>query len=76
MHITFGLFDLRHHSLLHREVFGFSRELGVFDATSFGRVAKLGSDVQNCFAATYGRILFGAAYAVFVIECKYLELGF
>ena len=45
--------DLRHHTLLHREVFGSSRELGVFNATSSSHVAKLSSDVLNCFVAIY-----------------------
>ena len=44
---------LRHHTLLHREMFGASRELGVFDATNSSHVAKLVTDVQNCFAAIY-----------------------
>ena len=42
-------------------MFGPSRELGVFDVTSCGRVTKLGNDVQNSFTATYRRILLGTA---------------
>ena len=48
-------------ALLHREVFGSSGVLEVFDVTSSSHVAKLGSDVQNCFAGTHGQILLGTA---------------
>ena len=55
------IWNLRHHTLLHRKVSGYSQELQGLDAIGSSRVAKLNSDVLNCFATTSGQILVGRA---------------